>query len=162
MSPAATVLVVDEEACSLEALRRVLAGEFEVIGVRDPAEAEVVLSGEIVQVILCDQRMPGKSGVDFLKRVRTLWPDPVRMIISGSTESDDIIAGVNEAGIHQYITKPWHPERLVQFVREAADLFRLQNAAPAAGQPARARAAEAVNGRRPRERQAARIRPHRA
>ena len=74
MSSAATVLVVDEEAHSLEALRRVLAGEFEVIGVRDPAEAEVVLSGEIVQVILCDQRMPGKSGVDFLKRVRTFGP----------------------------------------------------------------------------------------
>ena len=74
------------------------------------------------------------------------------MIISGSTELDDVIAGVNEAGIHQYITKPWHPDRLVQFVREAADLFRLQNTAPATGQPGRVRAAEVVNGRRPRER----------
>ena len=72
-------------------------------------EAEAILAGDLVQVILCDQRMPGETGVDFLRRVRELWPDPVRMIISGFSESEDIIAGVNEAGIYQYITKPWLP-----------------------------------------------------
>ena len=46
---------------------------------------ETVLAGDRVQVIICDQRMPGESGVDFLRRARDLWPDPVRMIISGFT-----------------------------------------------------------------------------
>jgi two-component system response regulator HupR/HoxA len=48
------------------------------------------------------------------------------MIISGYTDGEDIIAGINEAGIWQYITKPWHPDRLLERVREAADLFRHQ------------------------------------
>ena len=82
MQPA-TILVVDDEVRSLEALRRVLGDEFEVLGARSAEEAEAVLAGEMVQVILCDQRMPGESGVSFLKRVRDQWPDPVRMIISG-------------------------------------------------------------------------------
>jgi two-component system response regulator HupR/HoxA len=89
-------------------------------------EAAVILAGDLVQVILCDQRMPEQTGVDFLKRVRDRWPEPVRIIISGYTDAEDIIAGVNEAGIFQYITKPWDPEELVGSVRAAAELYRLQ------------------------------------
>jgi len=126
MPQQATVLIVDDEVRSLESLRRVLSDDFEVICASNTNEAEAVLAGEMVQVILCDQRMPGESGVDFLKRVRDVWPDPLRLIISGYTESEDIIAGVNEAGIYQYITKPWHPDHLVETVREAAQLFRFQ------------------------------------
>ena len=129
MPGSATVLVIDDEIRSLEAIRRVLAEEFEVISVRGAAEAEEVLAGEMVQVILCDQRMPGENGIDFLKRVREQWPDPIRMIISGYTDSEDIIAGVNEAGIYHYITKPWHPERLVDLVREASRLYWAQREA---------------------------------
>jgi len=126
MSPSGTVLIVDDELRSRESLQRVLAEEFDVLCAQNAQEAEAVLAGDLVQVILCDQRMPGESGVDFLQRVRDLWPDPVRMIISGFTESEDIIAGVNEAGIYRYITKPWHPQKLLECVRDAANLFRMQ------------------------------------
>ncbi len=151
----ATVLVIDDEIRSLEAIRRVLAEEFEVISVRGAEEAAEVLAGEMVQVILCDQRMPGENGVDFLKRVRDLWPDPVRMIISGYTDSEDIIAGVNEAGIYHYITKPWHPEKLVASVREAANLYRLQRetgAATVEAKPSQTRLSKVVSDKRKAER----------
>jgi two-component system response regulator HupR/HoxA len=133
MTTAATILVIDDEVRSLEALQRVLSEEFEVICARDAAEAEKFLEGEIIHAILCDQRMPGEAGVEFLKRVREQWPDPVRMIISGYSDSDDIIAGVNEAGIYQYITKPWHPEKLIEIVRGAVQLFRFQKETETAG-----------------------------
>jgi two-component system response regulator HupR/HoxA len=133
MSTPATVLVIDDEVRSLEALRRVLDDDFEVLCAKDAHEAEKFLEGDMVQVILCDQRMPGQSGVDFLKRVRDLWPDAVRMIISGYSDSEEIIAGVNEAGIYQYITKPWHPDRLIEVVHGAVQLFRLQKETETAG-----------------------------
>ncbi|PWB81606.1 MAG: sigma-54-dependent Fis family transcriptional regulator [Methylocystaceae bacterium] len=123
---AATVLVVDDEKRSLESLRRVLSSEFEVVCAANVAEAESVLAGDLVQVILCDQRMPGENGVDFLKRVRDQWPEPVRIIISGYTDAEDIIAGVNEAGIYRYVTKPWSPEKLIETVREASQLYASQ------------------------------------
>ncbi len=126
MNPSGAVLIVDDELRSRESLQRVLSEEFDVLCAANAREAEAVLAGDLVQVILCDQRMPGESGVDFLRRVRELWPEPVRMIISGFSESEDIIAGVNEAGISQYITKPWHPEKLLECVRDAVNLYRMQ------------------------------------
>ncbi len=120
------VLIIDDELRSRESLQRVLSEEFDVLCASNAREAEAILAGDLVQAILCDQRMPGESGVDFLRRVRELWPDPVRMIISGFSESEDIIAGVNEAGIYQYITKPWRPEKLLETVRDAVRLYHLQ------------------------------------
>lgn len=152
----AIVLVVDDERRSLESLRRVLSIDFEVICAASAAEAEAVLAGDLVQVILCDQRMPGENGVDFLKRVRDQWPEPVRVIISGYTDAEDIIAGVNEAGIFQYVTKPWDPEKLLACVREAAQLYRLQKdgggAPPIEAKPSNARLRSLASNRRSAER----------
>ena len=154
--PRATVLVIDDERRSLESLRRVLGVEFEVLCAASAEEAAAVLEGDLVQVVLCDQRMPEQNGVEFLKRVRDQWPEPVRMIISGYTDAEDIIAGVNEAGIFQYITKPWDPEKLLQNVREAADLYRMQKngeAAPAIeAKPSGQRVRSLVSDRRRAER----------
>ncbi|HET7863048.1 MAG TPA: sigma-54 dependent transcriptional regulator, partial [Burkholderiaceae bacterium] len=79
-----------------------------------------------ISVILCDQRMPGQTGVMFLKEVRERWPDTVRIVISGYTDSEDIIAGINDAGIYQYILKPWVPDHLLGTVRNAAEARTLQ------------------------------------
>ena len=126
MSELPTVLVVDDEARSLEALERILEEDFEVKTAQDVGAATRVLEQEWVQIILCDQRMPDMTGVDFLKRVREDWPEVIRMIISGYTDAGDIIDGLNEAGIYQYITKPWQPDDLILTLKNAARLFRLQ------------------------------------
>jgi two-component system response regulator HupR/HoxA len=124
------VLVIDDEVRSLEALRRTLEEDFEVFTAADAEAATTILEREApvggVQIILCDQRMPGTTGVEFLRGVRDRWPDSVRIILSGYTESEDIIAGINEAGIYQYLLKPWQPEQLLVTLRNAHNVWRLQ------------------------------------
>ena len=66
------------------------------------------------------------SGVEFLKVVRERSPDVVRVIISGYTDAEDIIQGVNEAGIYQYVTKPWQPDSLTLTLKNAVRLYKLQ------------------------------------
>ncbi len=121
-----SVLVVDDEVRSQEALRRTLEEDFEVFTAASAAEARVILTQESIQVVLTDQRMPEVSGVELLREVRREWPDAVRIIISGYTDSEDIIAGINQAGIYQYLLKPWHPEQLLLTLKSAAELYRLQ------------------------------------
>ncbi len=126
MTPLPIVLVIDDEVRSQEALRRTLEEDFEVFTASSAAEARGIMEGQSIQVVLTDQRMPEVSGVEFLKEVRRAWPDTVRIIISGYTDSEDIIAGINEAGIYQYLLKPWHPEQLLLTLKRAAELHKLQ------------------------------------
>ena len=121
-----TVLVVDDEQRSLETLRRTLEEDFTVFTAPSAEEGETIMAREFVHIVLSDQRMPGTQGVEFLRRVRLQWPDTVRLILSGYTDAEDIIAGINEAGIWQYLLKPWHPEQLLLTLKRAADLWRLQ------------------------------------
>jgi two-component system response regulator HupR/HoxA len=124
------ILVIDDEVRSLEALRRTLDEDFEVFCASSAAEGLEILEKEqstvAFRVVLCDQRMPGTSGVQFLKEVRHRWPDVVRIILSGHTDAEDIISGVNEAGIWQYLLKPWQPEQLLLTLQHAAEVWRLQ------------------------------------
>lgn len=126
MTSLPTVLVVDDEPRSLESLERILEDAFDVKTAASAEEAAEILEREWVQVILCDQRMPHVSGVEFLKTVRERWPEVVRMIISGYTDAEDIIRSINEAGIYQYVMKPWQPESLILTLKNAVRLFELQ------------------------------------
>jgi len=121
-----TLLLVDDEVRGLEALSRILDDEFEIFTATNAKEAEEILKREWIQLILCDQRMPETTGVEFLTKVREQWPEAVRMILSGYTDAEDIIQGVNQAGIYQYITKPWHPDSLLLTLKNAAHVFELQ------------------------------------
>jgi two-component system response regulator HupR/HoxA len=124
------ILVVDDEPRSLEALRRTLEEDFEVFCAPAAAVALEILEREHaaggIRIVLCDQRMPVTTGVQFLREIRQRWPDIVRIILSGYTDAEDIIAGVNEAGIWQYLLKPWQPDQLLLTMRRAAEVWRLQ------------------------------------
>jgi two-component system, NtrC family, response regulator HupR/HoxA len=121
-----TVLVVDDEVRSQDAMRRTLDEDFTVFTASDADAARECMERSEVNVILCDQRMPGLTGVQFLKEVRERWPDTVRIVISGYTDSQDIIAGINDAGIYQYVLKPWIPDHLLETVRKAVEAQTLQ------------------------------------
>ena len=120
-----TVLLVDDEEHSLASMRMALEDDFDCLTATSADAALTLMEEHFVQVIFCDQRMPGKTGVEFLTQVRDRWPDTVRIIITGYTETNDMIAAINDAGIYQFLTKPWHPDHLVMTAKNATDLFRL-------------------------------------
>ena len=121
-----TVLLVDDEPLSLETMARILDEQFDIRTAETAVQAEQILTEDWVQVVVSDQRMPGTTGVELLASVRERWPDVVRIIISGYTDAEDIIDGINRAGIYQYITKPWHPDNLLLTVGNACRLYQLQ------------------------------------
>ena len=119
------ILLVDDEPHSLSAMKLALEDDFDILTAKGATEAIALLEEEWVQVIICDQRMPGRTGVDFLTEVRERWPETVRIILTGYTDSASMMAAINEAGIHQFLTKPWHPEQLLSAARNAARMFAL-------------------------------------
>jgi two-component system response regulator HupR/HoxA len=126
MTSKASILVVDDEPRSLESIERILGDKFEVFTATNTDDAEQVLKQQWIQVLLCDQRMPEMTGVEFSQYIRDAYPDVVRIIISGYTDAEDIIEAVNMGGIYQYITKPWHPDDLINKMNNAVSMFQLQ------------------------------------
>ncbi len=115
-----TLLIVDDELPVLAALQRVLADEgygvFTAAGGREGLE---LLAKNPAQVILSDQRMPGMSGTEFLSRVKVLYPETVRMVLSGYAEMEAVVQAVNEGAIYKFFSKPWDAQQLRAQIREA-------------------------------------------
>ncbi len=124
-TPRPCLLLVDDEPHSLSAMRMALEDEFEILTAADTRAAAALMEEEWVQVVICDQRMPGQTGVEFLSGLRERWPETVRILITGYTDPAAMADAINEAGIHQFITKPWHPDQLLVAARAAARLFHL-------------------------------------
>ena len=123
--PLPSILIIDDEPRSIETLERILDEHFDVHTANNVEEALVVLKQEWIQVVVCDQRMPDVTGVELCSQIREAWPEIIRMIISGYTDSEDIINAINEGGIYQYISKPWHPDDVILKLKNAVELFDL-------------------------------------
>jgi two-component system response regulator HupR/HoxA len=120
-----SILIVDDEPRSIETLERILNEDFDVHTANSAKDALLILQQEWIQVVLCDQRMPDVTGVEFCTDIRERWPEIIRMIISGYTDSEDIINAINDGGIYQYISKPWHPDDVILKLKNAVELFDL-------------------------------------
>ncbi len=115
-----TLLLVDDEPNILSALQRLFRRDGYTILATDKAtDAFALLARQPVDVILSDQRMPGMSGVEFLRRVKESYPDTVRIVLSGYTDLQFITDAINEGAIYKFLTKPWDDDQLREQVREA-------------------------------------------
>lgn len=115
-----TLLLVDDEENILSALKRLLRRDgYHIITANSAAEGLQRLAENEVDVIVSDQRMPGMTGVEFLRRAKELYPDTVRMVLSGYTELQSIIDAVNEGAIYKFLTKPWDDQRLRTHIADA-------------------------------------------
>ena len=115
-----TLLLVDDEVNIVAALRRVLRRDgHTLLSANSGEEGLALLREHPVDVILSDQRMPGMSGVEFLRQAKVLRPETVRLVLSGYTELESITNAINEGAIFKFLTKPWDDEQLRANIAEA-------------------------------------------
>ncbi|HEX5842173.1 MAG TPA: EAL domain-containing protein [Pseudomonas sp.] len=121
------LLLIDDEPAILKALQRELRLEnYRILTAKSSAEALPLLATHTVDVVLTDMRLADMTGVEFLRRLKTLYPDIIRMVLSGSTEVSTILKAVNEGVIYRFITKPWDVVDLREQLREAFKQRELQ------------------------------------
>jgi two-component system cell cycle sensor histidine kinase PleC len=123
-----TILVVDDEPQVLAAIADTLEDDFNVLVDVSPLSAiEMLRQTKGLSVIISDQRMPGLSGHEFLSQAREV-SDATRILITGYSDMDAVIAAVNSGRIFGYISKPWEPEKLRSLIRQAAEHCELLRA----------------------------------
>lgn len=115
-----TLLLVDDEENIVAALRRLLRAEgWLLLSATSAEQALELMARHEVDVILSDQRMPGMTGVELLRRAKQLYPDTIRLVLSGYTELQSITDAINEGAIYKFLAKPWDDEQLRAHLREA-------------------------------------------
>lgn len=115
-----TLLLVDDEENIVAALRRLLRAEgWQLLCATSGEQALQLMALHEIDVILSDQRMPGMTGVELLRRTRQLYPETIRLVLSGYTELQSITDAINEGAIYKFLAKPWDDEELRAHLREA-------------------------------------------
>jgi response regulator RpfG family c-di-GMP phosphodiesterase len=127
-SELAPILLVDDEVAILDGLRRQLRKRFTVHTANSGADALELLKSEQVAVVVSDMRMPQMDGAAFLSRVRSLYPNVVRILLTGQADTQAAITAVNEGQIYRFLTKPCPPEVLLEEIGSAVELNRLMTA----------------------------------
>jgi CheY-like chemotaxis protein len=123
-----TLLVVDDNVNVLTALHRLFRRDnYRVLTAASPHEGFELLALHRVQVILCDQRMPVMNGTEFLSKVKEMYPDTIRIILSGFPGVDSVLDSINRGAIYRFYTKPWVDDELRDNVRLAFRHYWLEH-----------------------------------
>lgn len=123
------ILFVDDEVKVLNSIRRSLIDEdFETFYAVGGSDALRLLEEEKIDVIVSDMRMPRMTGLELLTKVEKLYPDIVKIILSGYTELSQILTTVNKVNIFKYMTKPWDMENEFKpILKKAIDFYNLKS-----------------------------------
>lgn len=117
---AKTLLVVDDEPGILASLVRLLRKDgYRIITAQNAREALDLLALNVVHVIVSDHRMPVMTGAEFFGKVKTMYPETVRILFSGYIEIEALTDAVNRGAVYRFLLKPWDDEALREAIREA-------------------------------------------
>lgn len=118
------VLYIDDELQNLHSFKAAFRLDYTVLTANTISEAyEQLEKHKDINVILCDQRMPEKEGVELLEEVRQQYPAPVRMLITGYTDIESVIQAINRGNVFRYIRKPWQELDVKSAIEEGYNFY---------------------------------------
>lgn len=120
-----TILCVDDEVDNVDALERLFRRKYRVLKTTSALEALELLKKNHVAVIISDQRMPHLTGVELLAESIKIHPNAIRILLTGYTDIDSVVAAINAGQIYRYVTKPWDPVDLANAIDKAIERFEL-------------------------------------
>lgn len=126
LDPANALLLVDDDENILRSLVCLLRSDgYRILTATGGEQALQMLACNEVQVILSDQRMPGMSGSEMLSHAKELYPETVRMVLSGYADLASVTDAINRGNIYKFLIKPWDDDLLRENLREAFDRYEL-------------------------------------
>ena len=127
------IICVDDEASVLDTLKEQISSHFSkthdvltALSGEDALELiETIMGeGEVVELIITDQVMPGMKGDEFLRKVHEKLPDTIKILLTGHAGLDSAISAINNGGLNRYIEKPWNIDALKDDIESLVTKFR--------------------------------------
>lgn len=121
-APARILLLVDDEPSILSALQRLLRKEgYCILTAPNGLAALEILASQEVGVVVSDGLMEGMTGAEFLHEVKVRFPQTIRILLTGFTDPEVVMAAIKNCQLYKFLPKPWDDDELRQTLRAAFD-----------------------------------------
>src|SRR5260370_27018389 len=121
VSESARILVVDDERSMREMLAILLKREGHEVAVAESGKAAIALLDERpFDLVVSDARMPDLDGLEVLRHARSINPSIIAIMVT-AYGSPDLIRGVAQLGVNDYVEKPFNTQALRFRIRKSLD-----------------------------------------
>lgn len=120
------ILYVDDEVNNLQAFKATFRRDYKIFLAESASQGRELLKEQEVNLIITDQRMPEENGVEFLKSIIPLYPDPIRILLTGYSDIQAVIDAINKGKVYHYLTKPWEEDYLRTVIKNAFEVYALR------------------------------------
>lgn len=118
------ILYVDDELNNLVGFKASFRMDYNILVSENTSQAvEILTKHPDIRIIFCDQRMPDKTGVEFFEEIRSWFPHPIRILITGYSDIEAVINAINRGHIFRYVKKPWTDADIISAIEEAHKFF---------------------------------------
>lgn len=121
-----SILYVDDEESNLRIFKDTYRRSYNIFTASSAKAGQDILENHKIDLILSDQRMPGMSGVEFLKYALENYPEPNRILITAYSDIQAIEDAINQARVLQYVQKPWEEGQLLSIMENALRIYCLE------------------------------------
>lgn len=125
IEPLEPILYVDDEILNLKLFELNLRNHFVIYTASSANDGMKILKDKKIKVVVSDERMPVKSGIEFLEEASILYPNIARILLTAYTNTNTLVDSINKGKIFQFITKPWEPRNLATAIKNAIEIYNL-------------------------------------
>ena len=120
------VLYVDDELNNLNSFKAAFRRDFNIFAAQSAKEGRKILDANEIGVIVTDQRMPGMTGIEFLESIIPVYPDTIRILLTGFADINAVMDAINRGQVYKYLVKPWQNEELKMYIQNAMEIYHLR------------------------------------
>ena len=120
------VLYVDDEVNNLNSFKAAFRRDFEVFTAISAKDGRKILDETEIGVIITDHRMPVMTGIEFLESIIQIYPDTIRILLTGFADINAVMDAINRGHVYKYVVKPWQNDELKMYITNAIEIYKLR------------------------------------
>lgn len=120
------VLYVDDEINNLNSFKAAFRRYFDIYTASSAREGRKILDNNEIGVIITDQRMPVMTGIEFLESILPVYPDTIRILLTGFSDINAVMDAINRGQVYKYLVKPWQNDELKMYIENALEIYNLR------------------------------------
>jgi DNA-binding NtrC family response regulator len=121
-----TIYIVDDEAVARKGLSLALKNKNYIVKAFESAEKVLdAMENVVPDLVLLDVGLPGMSGVDALKEIKSRYPDTIVIMITAYEDVQTVVAAM-KYGAYEYVVKPLQMDALLVILRNALESISMR------------------------------------